>query len=427
MVDQTPENPLGVDTPPPETDATVQQSEGENAIENGLTDAVNEIASKSRILDCFYKALKACGVVGEEKVAKICYLALTSRVLERPVSVAVKGPSSGGKSYVTGQVLRFFPESAYYALSAMSDKALVYSNEDLRHRFLVLFEAESLKGDTVSYFIRSLLSEGRIRYETVESSNAGIVPRLIEREGPTGLLITTTATSLHSENETRYLSLTVQDTPEQTKAILRSIAAGGTSEEEQSDWIALQEWLGRANHRVVNPFALTLAELFPPNSVRLRRDFGLLLNLIKAHAILHQLSREQNADGEIIATLDDYAVVRDLVVAPISEGLGATVSKEVRETVNVLGNLNPRVDTDTGFMSLADVAKKLGIDKSSASRRVKQAIKLGYLMNAETIRGKPMQLYIGDPLPEEVQVLPRPEQLQIKGEKDVAAVWDLDN
>ena len=54
-------------------------------------------------------------------------------------------------------------------------------------------------------------------------------------------------------------------------------------------------------------------------------------------------------------------------------------------------------------------------------------IKLGYLMNAETIRGKPMQLYIGDPLPEEVQVLPRPEQLQIKGEKDVAAVWDLDN
>jgi hypothetical protein len=48
-------------------------------------------------------------------------------------------------------------------------------------------------------------------------------------------------------------------------------------------------------------------------------------------------------------------------------------------------------------------------------------------MNAETIRGKPMQLYIGDPLPEEVQVLPRPEQLQIKGEKDVAAVWDLDN
>ena len=152
-----------------------------------------------------------------------------------------------------------------------------------------------------------------------------------------------------------------------------------------------------------------------------------MLNLIKAHAILHQLSREQNADGEIIATLDDYAVVRDLVVAPISEGLGATVSKEVRETVNVLGNLNPRVDTDTGFMSLADVAKKLGIDKSSASRRVKQAIKLGYLMNAETIRGKPMQLYIGDPLPEEVQVLPRPEQLQVKGEKDVAAVWNLDN
>jgi hypothetical protein len=86
----------------------VQQSEGEGAGDDGFTDAVKEIASKDRILDWFLKALEACGVVGEEKIAKLCYLALTSRVLERPVSLAVKGPSSGGKSYVTGQVLRFF-------------------------------------------------------------------------------------------------------------------------------------------------------------------------------------------------------------------------------------------------------------------------------------------------------------------------------
>ena len=55
------------------------------------------------------------------------------------------------------------------------------------------------------------------------------------------------------------------------------------------------------------PFARALADLSNPASVRLRRDFGLLLNLIKAHAILHQLSREQNAKGEIIASIDDYA------------------------------------------------------------------------------------------------------------------------
>jgi hypothetical protein len=42
---------------------------------------------------------------------------------------------------------------------------------------------------------------------------------------------------------------------------------------------------------------------------------------------------------------------------------------------------------------------------------VKQAIKLGYLVNEESINGKPMRLIIGDPLPEEVQVLPTVEEV----------------
>ena len=66
-------------------------------------------------------------VAGEARIAKLLYLALTSRLLEKPVSVAVKGPSSGGKTFLTEQVLYFFPEDAYHALTAMSEKALAYS------------------------------------------------------------------------------------------------------------------------------------------------------------------------------------------------------------------------------------------------------------------------------------------------------------
>ena len=73
--------------------------------------------------------------------------------------------------------------------------------------------------------------------------------------------------------------------------------------------------------------------------MRLRRDFGSVLALIRAHAVLHQASRERDADGRIIATLDDYAVVRDLVADIIAEGVGATVSPAVRETVLAVGAL----------------------------------------------------------------------------------------
>jgi hypothetical protein len=80
-------------------------------------------------------------VAGEARTAKLLYLALTSRLLEKPVSVAVKGPSSGGKTYLVERVLDYFPEAAYHPLTAMSEKALAYSEEPIKHRFLVFFKA----------------------------------------------------------------------------------------------------------------------------------------------------------------------------------------------------------------------------------------------------------------------------------------------
>ena len=45
----------------------------------------------------------------------------------------------------------------------------------------------------VSYFVRSLPSEGRLRYETVVKTKDGLKPRLIEREGRPVYWVTTTA------------------------------------------------------------------------------------------------------------------------------------------------------------------------------------------------------------------------------------------
>ena len=110
-------------------------------------------------------------------------------------------------------------------------------------------------------------------------------------------------------------------------------------------------------------------------------------------------------------------------------GAGASFqagSVAVRETVNLVGQNHQPGDIEAEPMSLTEVTDKLGVDKSSASRRVKQAIKLGYLSNEELIKGKPMRLYLGEPLPEEVQVLPSPEELQIE-EEDPPAVYGLDD
>jgi hypothetical protein len=362
------------------------------------------LAQEPRILDRFGDDLHRAGLVGERQVGMILYLALTSRLLERPVSVAVKGPSSAGKSFAVQKVAGFFPPSAYYPLTAMSERALAYGTEPLAHRFLILYEAEGLEGDVAAYLVRSLLSEGRIRYETVEKTTDGLQPRLIEREGPTGLIVTTTQVTLHPENETRLLSVTVTDTPEQTKSILLALA----EERVRSDldeWRALQEWLLAGERRVVIPYGKALADLVPPVSVRLRRDFGALLNLVRANALLHQASRGRDDQGRVVANLDDYATVRELVHQQISEGVEATVPTTVRQTVEAVA----RIIDDDG-VTITMLAKTLKIDKSAASRRWQAARARGYLRNLENGRGKPARLVVADPLPQDVEVLP-PSQL----------------
>jgi hypothetical protein len=196
-----------------------------------------KLARAANILDEFAVELSRVGVVGERRAGKLIYLAVTSRLLGRPVSVAVKGPSSGGKSFVVESTLKFFPPAAFYALTAMSDRALAYSGEPLKHRYLVIYEAAGMASDFATYLIRSLLSEGRLRYETVEKTKEGLVPRLIEREGPTGSIVTTTSLRLHPENETRMLSLTITDTRDQTAAGI-SGACAGESCRDRSDPMA---------------------------------------------------------------------------------------------------------------------------------------------------------------------------------------------
>ncbi len=291
----------------------------------------------------------------------------------------------------------------------MSERTLAYSEEPIKHRFLVIYEAEGMSGDFATYLMRSLLSEGRVRYETVESTKDGIKPRLIEREGPTGLIVTTTAVRLHPENETRMLSLTVTDTQDQTRDVLKALAKGKTQKTDLAPWLALQEWLESAEHHVIIPYAENLAELVPPVAVRLRRDFGAVLNLIRAHAVLHQATRQKDAEGSIVASLDDYAAVRELVADLVSEGIDATVSKTVREVVSAVERLRENSEGET--VSIAEVAKELDLDKSAASRRVRSATEQGYLKNLEDRRGKPARLVPGDPLPEDLRILPAREAL----------------
>ncbi|HEY2930884.1 MAG TPA: hypothetical protein VGK99_03990 [Acidobacteriota bacterium] len=360
------------------------------------------LAKGTSILDRFIEDLSH-QVAGEEKAAKLLFLILMSRFLSRPVSAAVKGPSSAGKSYLLESVLAFFPRSAYFTISAMSPKWLAYTDEPFQNRFIVLFELSGMEDeDLVQYLIRSLLSEGKIVYGFVDKGQNGLQSVINEREGPTGFLTTTTAISVHPENETRLLSIPVTDTAAQTRAVLIKIAEADGFRPDYTQWHALQRWLEKKNHNVVVPYARELAERIPSVATRLRRDFTAILGLIKSNAILHQASRPIDSEGRIVASISDYEAVKELVLDLVSSGIDATVSCVLRETVEALKAIqNPH------GVTVAALSTKLGLDKSTVWRRVRSGIAKDYIKNLEDKRGRPARLVLGDdPLPDDIGILP---------------------
>src|SRR5262249_27274796 len=161
------------------------------------------------------------------------------------------------------------------------------------------------------------------------------------------------------ENETRMLSLEINDSENQTRAVLDKVAEveGLNHVDAQIDyepWRDFQRWLEAGERRVVVPFARKMVELIPPASVRLRRDAGQVLRAIKAHALLHREHRERDADGQIVANIEhDYAVVRKLMNALLAESSGLAVKQAVVETVEAVKQVTKEMAGDEGATAQA--------------------------------------------------------------------------
>jgi hypothetical protein len=132
--------------------------------------------------------------------------------------------------------------------------------------------------------------------------------------------------------------------------------------------------------------------------------------------MLHQLSRGRDAHGRVVADIaNDYARVRELVAPLIGESIGTTVRAATRGTVEAVAALGASAgdDRDEGRGVQAQaVVRHLGLHKSTVSRRLGVAKADGYLVNLETVQGRPGRWVLGDPLPDEETLLPTVTKLQ---------------
>ena len=377
-----------------------------------IPEGVETLLSDSNIIRTVIEAFREGGYAGDDlRPPLLAYIAMTSRLLDRPVNLAFVAPSSAGKNRTVDAAAALMPPGALYVERAGSERALIYAGDDFTHRVVVFAEADSIpeEGPAASA-IRSLASDNVLAYDVVEQNpdTKQFETRHIEKPGPTGLMTTSTK-SLQTQLGTRVLEVPIKDSADQTRAVVlvqASTAAGAEAEDQDvSLLIGVQLWLERVGERrIVVPFAPVLAQMVPVAAVRMRRDFQQLISCIKTFAFIHQCRRDRTSSGSVVADLEDYAHARDVLAlifdAITTEGL----TPAIRQTVETV--------PEPGELSQATLARRLNLQTSTVSWRVRRAIKRGWLKNLETKPGHPARLVRGDPLPDEVTALPPFERVR---------------
>lgn len=207
----------------------------------------------------------------------------------------------------------------------------------------------------------------------------------------------------------RLLSLSIDESPEQTRAVLRKIARRRNqlvpeAPPDLSGWHKLFHWLKvHGEHRVYIPYADHLAEDVTAAVVRMRRDFSTLLGMIESHAVLHQATRQRDEHGRIVATAAHYDAARDLLADAFAVTSGTQVPASVRTVVNAVVAL---AGAD-GEVLTARVAEYIKRDRSVAARGLGPAVARGYLVNLEDRKGRPGRYRAGpESLPDDKPALP---------------------
>ncbi|MGA9450122.1 MAG: CHC2 zinc finger domain-containing protein [Verrucomicrobiia bacterium] len=266
--------------------------------------------------------MEKLGLIGEAGNKLIGYLTMTSRKMPDPLALLTLSGSGSGKSHLQDTILCLCPDEELIKLTSLTDRALFYKGEDsLKNKVLAVEELAGAAG--ADYAIRNLISAKKLVIEsTIKNPLTGKLETQVNTvNGPTAVFQTTTNPRTDAETRSRFVVISVDESPEQTKAILAAQRQSHTREGWRQR-LAREAILKRHQAfqrllkplKVINPFEPLLD--YPEENLSVRRDQPKYLNLILAVTFLHQLQRPVHNDAElgdyIETTLADIAIANEL-------------------------------------------------------------------------------------------------------------------
>jgi hypothetical protein len=299
-----------------------------------------ETLASGDLLDQIRADLSACGIATDLDLGELVYLAFTSRYLADPVCVFVQGPSSTGKTFVGRVVASLMPPEDVVDVQGITENALYYMGDKLKHRVLLMGEwsreDDQTENGTKTQALRQLISDKKVSklFTNTETDNGRPNGEQATTEGPVIVYATSTLPMerIFEEDENRFTVTHTDETPEATRKVLERKADDAAGDRAAPDdvldairrrHVAMQRQIGRQAADVLIPFARDLAARFPDDHPRRRRDFQKVIGLLRASALLQHRQRQRDPEGRLIAQLEDYRHVHGLL-APFMVKAGPT-------------------------------------------------------------------------------------------------------
>jgi hypothetical protein len=259
------------------------------------------------------EAVRRQGLVGETRNALAMYVIAISSLLEKPLNGIVKGRSSTGKNFVVSRVLQLLPQSAVVQITSSSRGAWNYARDEFRHKVIYVHERNEATG--AIHPARILISEGELRHTISVREGNEWKRKEVVVEGPISVISTTTKDAIEIDDESRSVSLWVNDSSQQTRQIVKRLLSPlpPLSNDEIEIWHCIYTLLSeRASVKIEFPdWFGNIGESVFCDDVRVRRYFPAFLEMVRTIALIRSFrtrsSKSDDNDSMTIA-FTDYAI-----------------------------------------------------------------------------------------------------------------------
>jgi DNA primase len=353
-----------------------------------------DFLSEKDLFERLNKLVGKTGIVGEESTRLLLLIVASSYKCKNPLHALIQGSTGMGKTLLLRKVMEMIPPNKSHIWTRITDKSLYHAGRQYENTSTAIEDWDGLS-EEVQYIFREFQSGHILRSSTTEKLPDG---RMSSKEiiayGPISSLICTTQGSIYEDNMSRCFLTAIDESKEQSERIVdyqnKKMRGEIDSKAEEKATSLIQNMIEVLEPlEVVNPYA---GQVYLPEEVhKIRRLNQLYLVFVQQVTWWHQLQRERDNQGRIIATLEDLQTACNL--------LFETIVLKVDELDGSLRQFFEQLkkyleDNDLEAFTQREIRQAFRLSKTGLHRYLRDLNSLEYIRQASSNKSKGYQYEI---------------------------------